>query len=216
MLPAVKPLVRAPREPLNAWTHWAGAAAGALLLWPLLAQAQARGLTTWPFLVFGLSLVTLYAASASYHSFTPGRGATWLRKLDHAAIFLLIAGTYTPVAFFGLGEEQRGRVLALVWGLALLGAGFKLFTLGPRWLSTALYVGLGWLAAGLLPELSRHLPRTALLWLTAGGLLYTAGAVGYATKRPRTPRRGWGFHEIWHLWVLAGSAAHVVMTFHLH
>lgn len=209
--------LRVPREPINAWTHWAGAAAGALLLWPLLAWAQARGLARWPFLVFGLSLLALYAASASYHSFAPGeRRAAWLRKLDHAAIFLLIAGTYTPVAFFGLGEPQRGRVLALVWGIALLGVGLKLFTLKvPRPLSTALYVGMGWLAVGFLPELSRHLPRAALVWLTVGGVFYTAGAVGYATKRPRTPRRGWGFHELWHLFVLAGSAAHVAMMFNL-
>ena len=211
------PLFRAPREPINAWTHWAGAAAGALVLGPLLAWAAARGLALWPFVVFGLSLLALYAASASYHSFAPGeRGAAWLRKLDHAAIFLLIAGTYTPVAFFGLTGAQRGRVLALVWGLALLGAGLKLFTLRvPRLLSTALYVGMGWLAVGFLPELSRHLPRAALLWLTAGGVLYTTGAVGYATKWPRTPRGGWGFHELWHLFVLAGSAAHVVMMFNL-
>jgi channel protein, hemolysin III family len=218
----VKSLLRAPREPVNAWTHWAGAVAGALLLWPLLAWAGTHGVARWPFVVFDLSLVALYAASASYHSFSPGgNGALWLRKLDHAAIFLLIAGTYTPVAFLGLAEPQRSRVLALIWGIALLGIGLKLFTLKvPRWLSTALYVGMGWLAVGFLPQLSRQLPHAAIVWLALGGVLYTLGAFGYATKRPRTPRRlgglgTWGFHELWHLFVLGGSAAHVVMMFNL-
>ncbi len=169
--------------------------AGALLLWPLLAWAGTHGVARWPFVVFDLSLVALYAASASYHSFSPGgNGALWLRKLDHAAIFLLIAGTYTPVAFLGLAEPQRSRVLALIWGIALLGIGLKLFTLKvPRWLSTALYVGMGWLAVGFLPQLSRQLPHAAIVWLALGGVLYTLGAFGYATKRPRTPRRlgGW-------------------------
>lgn len=209
-------LLLSPREPVNALTHWAGAAGALVLLEPLLGWAHARGLALWPFAVFGVSMGLLYAASASYHSFRGSeRGLRWLRKLDHAAIFVLIAGSYTPVAYFGLEGAARGAVLGLVWGVALAGASLKLFTLRlPRWVSTALYLALGWLAVLFLPQLARGLPLAALLWLAAGGLLYSAGAVVYATRR-WNPSPTWGFHEVWHLFVLGGTAAHVVMMFQL-
>lgn len=207
----------APREPVNALTHWGGALAALIVLGPLLSWAHARGLTLWPFVVFSVSMVALYAASASYHSFRPGeRGLLWLRKLDHAGIFLLIAGTYTPVAYFGLSGPWQAAVLWIIWGVALSGITLKLVTMSlPRWISTALYLGMGWLAVAFLPQLARNLPAAALFWLAAGGVLYSIGAVVYGTKR-WNPRPGvFGFHEIWHLFVLAGTAAHVVMMFHL-
>lgn len=207
----------APREPVNALTHWGGALAALIVLGPLLSWAHARGLTLWPFVVFSVSMVALYAASASYHSFRPGeRGLLWLRKLDHAGIFLLIAGTYTPVAYFGLSGPWQAAVLWIIWGVALSGITLKLVTMSlPRWISTALYLGMGWLAVAFLPQLARNLPAAALFWLAAGGVMYSIGAVVYGTKR-WNPRPGvFGFHEIWHLFVLAGTAAHVVMMFHL-
>ncbi|SMB91070.1 PAQR family membrane homeostasis protein TrhA [Deinococcus hopiensis] len=212
----MKRLLTAPREPVNALTHWAGAAAALAVLEPLLSWAHGRGLALWPFVVFGLSMVALYGASASYHSFRPGeRGLLWLRKLDHAGIFLLIAGSYTPVAYCGLEGEWRGAVLWLVWGIAAAGVLLKAFTMNlPRWVSTLLYVGMGWLALAFLPQLRRNLPPAALLWLAAGGALYSIGAVIYGTKR-WNPRPGFGFHEIWHLFVLGGTGAHVAMMFHL-
>ncbi|MCD0166892.1 hemolysin III family protein [Deinococcus sp. 12RED42] len=207
----------APREPVNALTHWGGALAALIVLGPLLSWANSRGLTLWPFVVFSVSMVALYAASASYHSFSPGeRGLLWLRKLDHAGIFLLIAGTYTPVAYFGLSGPWQAAVLWLIWGIALSGITLKLVTMSlPRWISTALYLGMGWLAVAFLPQLARNLPAAAIFWLAAGGVLYSIGAVVYGTKR-WNPRPGvFGFHEIWHLFVLAGTAAHVVMMFTL-
>ncbi|PTA67899.1 PAQR family membrane homeostasis protein TrhA [Deinococcus arcticus] len=210
-------LLTAPREPVSALTHWAGALAALLVLFPLLGWAQRRGLALWPFAVFGVSMVALYAASASYHSFAPGeRGLVWLRKLDHAGIFLLIAGSYTPVAYYGLDGVWQGAVLGLVWGIALSGIVLKLVTMRlPRWVSTGLYLGMGWLAVIFLPQLARSLDGPALFWLAAGGVLYSIGAVIYGTKR-WNPRPGvFGFHEIWHLFVLAGTAAHVAMMFHL-
>ncbi|GAA5440787.1 UPF0073 inner membrane protein YqfA [Deinococcus caeni] len=210
-------LLTAPREPVNALTHWGGALAALIVLGPLLSWAHARGLTLWPFVVFSVSMVALYAASASYHSFRPGeRGLLWLRKLDHAGIFLLIAGTYTPVAYFGLSGPWQAAVLWIIWGVALSGITLKLVTMSlPRWISTALYLGMGWLAVAFLPQLARNLPAAALFWLAAGGVMYSIGAVVYGTKR-WNPRPGvFGFHEIWHLFVLAGTAAHVVMMFHL-
>ncbi|MFW8626977.1 PAQR family membrane homeostasis protein TrhA [Deinococcus sp. ME38] len=210
-------LLTAPREPVNALTHWGGALAALIVLGPLLSWAHGRGLTLWPFVVFSVSMVALYAASASYHSFRPGeRGLLWLRKLDHAGIFLLIAGTYTPVAYFGLSGPWQAAVLWIIWGVALSGITLKLVTMSlPRWISTALYLGMGWLAVAFLPQLARNLPAAALFWLAAGGVMYSIGAVVYGTKR-WNPRPGvFGFHEIWHLFVLAGTAAHVVMMFHL-
>ena len=210
-------LLTAPREPVNALTHWGGALAALIVLGPLLSWANSRDLTLWPFVVFSVSMVALYAASASYHSFRPGeRGLLWLRKLDHAGIFLLIAGTYTPVAYFGLSGPWQAAVLWIIWGVALSGITLKLVTMSlPRWISTALYLGMGWLAVAFLPQLARNLPAAALFWLAAGGVMYSIGAVVYGTKR-WNPRPGvFGFHEIWHLFVLAGTAAHVVMMFHL-
>ncbi|PIG97857.1 PAQR family membrane homeostasis protein TrhA [Deinococcus sp. UR1] len=207
----------APREPVNALTHWGGALAALIVLGPLLSWANSRGLTLWPFVVFSVSMVALYAASASYHSFSPSeRGLLWLRKLDHAGIFLLIAGTYTPVAYFGLSGPWQAAVLWLIWGIALSGITLKLVTMSlPRWISTALYLGMGWLAVAFLPQLARNLPAAAIFWLAAGGVLYSIGAVIYGTKR-WNPRPGvFGFHEIWHLFVLAGTAGHVVMMFTL-
>ncbi|WP_189003386.1 PAQR family membrane homeostasis protein TrhA [Deinococcus malanensis] len=213
----MKRLLTAPREPVNALTHWGGVLGALVTAGPLLWWAQGRGLALWPFVVFSLSMLLLYSASASYHSFRPSaRGLLWLRKLDHAGIFLLIAGSYTPVAYFGLEGVWRGAVLWAVWSIALAGVLLKLLTMRlPRWVSTLLYVGMGWLALVFLPQLSHNLPACALGWLAAGGLLYTLGAVVYGTRR-WDPRPGvFGFHEIWHLFVLGGTGAHIAMMFHL-
>ena len=209
--------LKAPREPVNALTHWGGVAGALLILGPLLGWASARGLALWPLIVFGVSMALLYGASASYHSFRPGeRGLLWLRKLDHAGIFLLIAGTYTPLVYFGLGGGWRVGVLALVWSVALAGMALKLLTMRlPRWVSTALYLALGWLSVALLPTFVRSLPVAAVVWLAVGGVLYTAGAVVYGTKRWNPKPGFFGFHEIWHLFVLGGTGAHVAMMFHL-
>ena len=209
--------LKAPREPVNALTHWGGVAGALLILGPLLGWASARGLALWPLIVFGVSMALLYGASASYHSFRPGeRGLLWLRKLDHAGIFLLIAGTYTPLVYFGLEGGWRVAVLALVWGVSLAGMALKLLTMRlPRWVSTALYLALGWLSVALLPTFVRSLPVAAVVWLAVGGVLYTAGAVVYGTKRWNPKPGFFGFHEIWHLFVLGGTGAHLAMMFHL-
>ncbi len=205
------------REPVNSLTHWAGVLLAVPVLAGLLVWAHVHQLALWPFVVFGLSMAGLYAASATYHSLHVNeRAMLWLRKMDHSAIFLLIAGSYTPLAYFGLTGIWQSVVLYLVWGIALSGILLKLLTMRlPRWISTALYVAMGWLALIFVPQLSRNLPHAAMWWLAAGGLLYTVGAVIYATKR-WNPRPGiFGFHEIWHLFVLGGTGAHVAMMFTL-
>ena len=205
------------REPWNSITHWAGAGTSVVALFGLIAYAAAHGLSIWPFVVFGLSMLFLYTASASYHSFRVGeRALLRLRKLDHSAIFLLIAGSYTPVAYFGLSGMWQSVVLWVIWGVAIAGMLLKLLTMRlPRWISTVLYVALGWTALAFIPQLAQRLSAAALFWLAAGGVLYTVGAVIYGTKR-WNPRPGvFGFHEIWHLFVLGGTFAHTAMMFSL-
>ncbi len=205
------------REPWNSLTHWVGAGLAAAALIGMVWFAAAHQLSVWPFVVFGSSMVFLYIASASYHSFRVSeRALLRLRKLDHSAIFLLIAGSYTPVAYFGLSGLWQTLVLWFIWGVALSGVALKLLTMRlPRWVSTLLYVLMGWTAAAFLPQLAQRLSGAALFWLAAGGVMYSAGAIVYGTKR-WNPRPGvFGFHEIWHLFVLGGTAAHVAMMFTL-
>jgi hemolysin III len=160
-------------------------------------------------LVFGVSLIVLYVVSALYHIGSwRGRAATVLLALDHANIFLLIAGTYTPICVNVLSGWTRIAALGIVWALASIGTASSLVTLHvPRWLLTALYLGMGWGALLLLPSVALALPLAATLLLFLGGLLYTIGAVVYIFGRPDPMPHLFGFHEIFHLFVIGGSVA---------
>lgn len=189
------------REPFNALSHALGV--GLALLGTLfllrLAETPPERAGAW---VFGLSMALMYGTSALYHALHLGLGL--LRRLDHAAIFLFIAGTYTPLLLTALPEAYRGPTLLLIWTLALLGVGFRVFFLkAPRWLYTLSYLGLGWLAVFLLPFL--RLDRVALLLLLLGGAAYSLGALVYARRRPDPWPQKIGFHGLWHLFVLLGS-----------
>ena len=205
------------REPVNSLTHWLGVVLAVPFLAVMLWWARLHDLTWWPFVVFGVSFALLYLASASYHSFRCSeRTLLWLRKLDHSAIFLLIAGSYTPVVYFGLSDPLRVIVLSVVWCIAVSGIVLKLVTMRmPRWLSTVLYLAMGWLAIAFLPQLTQSLPVGAFVWLGIGGLLYTMGAVVYATQKLNFYPGVFGFHEVWHLFVLGGSSAHFAMMLNL-
>ncbi|WP_018111369.1 PAQR family membrane homeostasis protein TrhA [Thermus igniterrae] len=191
------------REPFNALSHALGvplALLGSLLLL-LLAPREA-----WPaLLVFGLTMALMFGASALYHALKVGDQAlAWLRRLDHAAIFLFIAGSYTPFLAEGLQAGLRPFALGLVWGLALLGVGFRLFFLrAPRWLYTLAYLGLGWLSVLFLPKLA--LPLSTFALMATAGLFYTLGALVYWRKWPDPWPGRMGFHGLWHLLVLLGS-----------
>jgi hemolysin III len=199
------------REPVSGLTHLAGGVLAVAGLVVLLATSAGEGVAVRASLgVYGLSLVVLYFASALYHllPLSP-TGTARLRRLDHAAIFSLIAGTYTPICLIALDGLWRWGLLALVWVLALCGASIELLrTSARRWLTVALYLGLGWIAVLAAPALLGALPPGAILWLLAGGVTYSLGAVVYALKRPDPYPGIFGFHEIWHLFVLAGSACH--------
>lgn len=204
------------REPVNSLTHLVGAALAVVGTAVLVSQAVPDPWKTVSFSIYGVSLVLLFTASTLLHALPVAEGAQRrLRVLDHSAIFLLIAGSYTPITLVTLRHDYAGwawTLFGLVWGFALLGVVFKLAWIGaPRWLSTGLYLMMGWLAlVGIVP-LVGALERGGLLWLALGGLFYTVGAVIYGSKRPDPFPGTFGYHEIWHLFVLAGSACHYLL-----
>jgi hemolysin III len=165
--------------------------------------------------VFAISVSVMLGTSALYHRVTWRPDLRlWMRRADHAAIFLLIAGTYTPVALIGLHGAWRTTVLAVVWPGALLAALTKLcWVQAPKWVSVALGIGLGWVAVAALPQLAENEGIAALLLLVAGGLAYTAGAIVYALRRPDPLPAVFGYHELFHaLTILALGCQYVAIA----
>ena len=204
------------REPVNGLTHFAGILLSIAGLIVLLVMSEGEPWRTASFAVYGATLILLYTASTLLHSLRAGPvGQRYLKLFDHAAIFLLIAGSYTPIALVTLqdGYATLGWTLfGLAWGIALLGVVFKLLWLdAPRWLSTGLYLLMGWLALIAVVPIIQTLPAGGVFWLVLGGLLYSVGAVIYALKKPDFFPEWFGYHELWHLFVLAGSAAHFML-----
>jgi len=196
--PRPKPLLRGVSHEIAAGVALAGLVALVLLAPGPRARLAAA--------VYGGSLVALFSVSALYHrpTWTP-RLRLWMRRLDHSAIFLLIAGTFTPLCLL-LGDGRARAMLAVVWvgaGLGILRA--LLWPRAPRWVATALYLALGWAAVPLVPAMYRALGPGSLALLALGGLLYSAGAVIYATRRPDPFPRVFGYHEIFHALVIAAA-----------
>lgn len=190
----------------NSVTHGVGLLASliALPVVTLAAAGSGDALHVVGALVFGISLVLLYGASTIYHSFPASDATRIFRVIDHSAIYLLIAGTYTPFALGPLRATWARYLLIVIWALAFLGMALKLTRgFGRRWLSTALYIAMGWLGALAIQPLMTHVGPRGVAWLVAGGLCYTAGVVFYATDK----RVRYG-HAVWHLFVLAGSTCH--------
>jgi hemolysin III len=155
----------------------------------------------------------MLAASAAYHLIDARpRLARILRTLDHSAIYLLIAGTYTPICLrFFTGFWEWG-LLAIIWSLAIAGIGVKVLILNaPRWLTAGIYLGMGWLATAGMREMLLHVPAGALAWLLAGGLFFTVGAAVYISRRPNFVPGVFGFHEIWHVFVILGCLSHFIV-----
>ncbi|MFO7749669.1 MAG: hemolysin III family protein [Desulfobacteraceae bacterium] len=205
------------REPMNALTHMAGAAASIAGLVLLVAAAVLKA-GAWhvvSFSIFGSSLVMLYTSSAFYHALNLGdKGMTRLRRLDHIMIFMLIAGTYTPICLVPLRGGLGWTLFGIVWGMAVAGTFLKLYFIhAPRWLSTSIYLVMGWLCIIAVIPLFRILEPGCMGWLAAGGVFYSLGAVVYGVKRPDPWPGCFGFHEIWHLFVMAGSFCHFWVAF---
>lgn len=160
-------------------------------------------------LIFGLSMIELYTVSAIYHIITwSAAKRRVLRSIDHANIFILIAGTYTPLCFNILTGWVRIALLVVIWLLALSGIGISIFALNiPRRVTAALYISMGWVVVLALPAFLTVLPWTAVATLLLGGVLYTIGAIIYARKKPDPFPTVWGYHEVFHLFVIAGSVA---------
>lgn len=207
------------REPGSALTHFIAMLLALCAAVPLLVRAAVhsgvKSLTAMT--VFMISMVLLYAASTIYHSINcSGRILRIFRKMDHMMIFILIAGTYTPVCLLTLPKPSGLMLLAAVWGIALVGIFIKGFWITcPKWFSSVLYIAMGWSCLSVLGQLFSLLPLHAFLWLLAGGLIYTAGGIIYALRLPLFDARHpmFGLHEIFHLFVMAGSLCHFVFMF---
>lgn len=200
------------REPLSGITSLisAGLSIAGLVL---MVVAAAHYGTAWhvvSFSLFGASLILLYLASALYHLLPlQERGVNILKRIDHMMIFVLIAGTYTPFCLIALRGALRWSLFGIIWGLCMVGIFNKIFWLhAPRWISVGLYMGMGWVCIFFIFPLAKMLPTGAIFWLALGGLMYTIGAIFYALKWPNFFPKVFGFHELWHLFIMAGSFSH--------
>ena len=200
------------REPVNSLTHWAGALLGligliALLIVGWITPAKIISLT-----IYGLSLIAMFSASATYHMVhAKEKVLLILRKLDHSAIYLLIAGTYTPFCVNAFDGFWKWGMLSIIWSLAIIGIVVKLFYIkAPRWLNAGIYVVMGWLCIGAAGQMLAVLPTWVFVWLLIGGVTYTLGAVVYITKIFNFVPGVFGFHEVWHIFVMLAAAAHFV------
>ncbi|MGL4737501.1 MAG: PAQR family membrane homeostasis protein TrhA [Cellulosilyticaceae bacterium] len=201
------------REPINAFTHLTGAVIsliGTVLILLLGKQGEPLSAPAWiSMIIFGLSLVLLYTTSGIYHLVqTTDHILLKLKKLDHSMIFILIAGSYTPFCLLSLEGVWKWSIITVVWSLAIIGIFLKMFWINmPRWLSTGLYIGMGWIAIFALKPLYDSLSLGGFVWLVLGGVMYTIGGVIYGLKKPNISE-SFGFHEIFHIFVMLGSACH--------
>ena len=200
------------REPVNALTHLITAGVAVIGQVALLVVGWADPVKIAALLVYGLSLVSLFLASGVYHmAQVKPRVLEILRKIDHSAIYLLIAGTYTPFCVIAFDGFWRWGLLAIIWSLALIGIVIKIFIIrAPRWLTAGVYVLMGWLSIAAIGEMITSLPAGALAWLLAGGVVYTLGALVYITKTMNFLPGRFGFHEVWHIFVILGALAHFI------
>jgi len=206
------------REPINGFTHLAGALlafVGLLFLVVKGAQTLSDPIEILSLIVFGVSMILLYAASATYHMvIASDHIIAWLRRIDHSMIYILIAGTYTPFCLITLKGPVGWSYFTIIWLLAIAGVLFKVIWFhSPRWLSTALYIAMGWLIIFAIGPLAKNLELGGLIWLLAGGIIYTIGGVIYGLKPKWLETKYLGFHELFHLFILAGSLAHFISVY---
>lgn len=207
------------KDPGSALTHFIAMILAALAAAPLIIRAfrasgwfQAAALA-----VFIVSMILLYAASTIYHTFDISEHVNKiLRKIDHMMIFILIAGTYTPVCLIVLGNPSGYRLLALVWAIAAVGILINALWIGcPKWFSSCIYIAMGWVCLTAIRQIVASLVPGAFFWLLAGGIIYTVGGIIYAMKLPlfNSRHKNFGSHEIFHLFVMGGSFCHYIMMF---
>lgn len=201
-------------EKISAITH--GAAIPFMVIGTAILVYMSRGNLNLQIvsLIYGISAVLLFTASFLYHCRKSGENDTSIwRKLDHSAIFFLIAGTYTPMCYLYLDGWMRWGILIAQWSLVFSGIIFKLFFINaPRVIGTSIYLIMGWIVIIPISRLVTAMPGDVLFLLTAGGLSYTVGAIIYAIKKPNPIPDRFGFHEIFHIFIIAGAAFHLVMV----
>ena len=200
------------REPINSLTHWAGAilALGGLIALLILSWGTPAKVIS--LVIYGLSLISLFSASATYHMVrVKDKAMEIFRKVDHAAIYFLIAGTYTPFCVNAFTGFWQWGMLSIIWALAVIGIIVKVFYIrAPRWLNAGIYLVMGWLCLAAIGQMLAVLPVWVIGWLVAGGVIYTLGAVVYITKIFNFFPGVFGFHEMWHILVMLAAAAHFV------
>ena len=208
------------REPGSAITHFIAMMLTVFAAAPLLVKSALSDTANMlpAMTIFILSMVLLYGASATYHSLNiGGRALRIFRKVDHMMIFVLIAGSYTPVCLIVLGGRMGYTLFAVVWGIAIVGMLLKAcWVTCPKWFSSIIYIAMGWVCVFVFGPLWNTLPHNAFLWLLAGGIIYTIGGVIYALKLPLFNSRHtfFGSHEIFHLFVMGGSLCHFIFMYH--
>ena len=207
------------KDPGSAVTHFIGMLMAMFAAVPLLIKAarEPDRIHLIALAIFIVSMILLYAASTTYHTLDLSeRTNKILKKIDHMMIFILIAGTYTPICLITLKGPVGYGLLALVWGIAIVGIVIKGFWIYcPKWFSSVLYIAMGWVCVLAFTQIMNALPRAAFLWLLAGGIIYTIGGVIYALKLPifTSKHKNFGSHEIFHLFVMGGSFCHFIVMY---
>lgn len=209
-----------PKDPGSAITHFIGMLMALFAATPLLIKAanEPDKIHLISLAIFIVSMILLYGASATYHSLDLSEKVNRiLRKLDHMMIFVLIAGSYTPICLIVLGGTTGTLLLALIWGIAFIGIVIKAFWITcPKWFSSILYIAMGWVCVLAFSPLLNALSAAAFGWLLAGGIIYTVGGIIYALKLPifNSKHTNFGSHEIFHLFVMGGSICHFVLMYY--
>ncbi|MGM1063415.1 PAQR family membrane homeostasis protein TrhA [Saccharothrix sp. Mg75] len=196
---------------LHLWSFVVSVATGAVLI--ALAAATVSAKAALATSVYGVTVLGLFGVSALYHrvNWVSVRARTWMKRLDHSMIFVFIAGTYTPFALLAMPPATGNVVLAVVWIGALAGVALKLaWPHAPRWLGVPIYIALGWVAVFVLPDLLHHAGVAALALIIAGGLLYTVGAIFYATRWPNPWPQVFGYHEFFHAATVLAAICHYI------
>lgn len=206
------------REPINSLTHLVGAILSCFgLLAMILKISTINGsmIELLAVVIFGISLILLYSASTTYHMVIASEKIiAFLRRMDHSMIFVLIAGTYAPFCLISLNGEIGWIIFSVITFLAVCGVLFKMVWFKcPRWLSTILYIAMGWIIILAAKPLSHTISNTGVLLLLIGGIFYTLGGVIYGIKPKFLSFKNWGFHEIFHLFILAGSLFHFLSVY---
>lgn len=199
------------REPFNAYSHLVGAiGAVVLLIFLMINSSDDAGWARVSLIVYGVTVFLMFASSAIYHAVNVSYVVEErFRMIDHIMIYAVIAGTYTPICTIVLDGNWRVIMLAGIWIFALVGILKKFFWMSaPRWFSTVLYLLMGWISVIIFPKLWAQLPHGFAYWIAIGGLFYTVGAIIYGIKKPDPFPNKFGFHEIWHLFVLGGAFSH--------